>query len=871
MYVRISPITAEEIDRLRLHSTLGKLAEYASAEKAASKAMGELDEVLFEAIGAADNAGRKRELLRTRRQLRHKGSIRADDLIGVSLKVSSARDAFEVAKHDLYEAYRGLRTTFEEEVGSTAEHLEVIAKNPEISNAIQCAAPSLAELLVNSGQSSERTSLRGIRHDRLARFVYRAAAKTSPYSTFTLTGKVAKNQGTPLANVAPNDVQLVRQIDGRLVAAVAADVARNVSESDRVKWRVNPSLTQRRPAENGYLVLAEPPAESIRSMPRLPLLDYLYERRHQSPVAFEELESETAYALRISLAEARSALVSARAVGILQCEVPISEITLDPLGMILAWIGDLGDVAEPPYAAQLSSLRRYLNRSDNLVGGSTSEHLASRQNAISDAETIAADLNIRDIDVYIHESSQIHPAVSCVKPDANVLRTVSAAYAWLSLLDTKLPARLMFGNYVAEKYGTDRVPLLDLYLDYERLIRDNDDTRHAEYAYWFNKSMPQPESFHDSDRLPESIRRLRDLRSRQQALVDATRPIDGIIRIPLSVLEDFMRKAPKALMCRQGGTAYLQQADQHSGEWVVNVFHGGNGRGYARMDYLRAAAVGVDESFVTSRGEANERPIRRGRDGGARLLAEYSGIHGSSLNMRVPVLDVVIDYPYVAAEDGSGRRRVQIADIAVEYDRCDELAYMVVAATGERLTPVHLGMMADYQLSPLARFMERFFGETYLLHPSNPPFASSFSLASLRGITEIPRLQVGDVVVRRRRWIVEAGILPSYDSHASDLDRWLTLRDWFEQNGLPSRCYLRSWPGLGSAEASVDTKSRKPMYFDLDSWWCIAPMIKRDMRVGFLVLDEALPDIGRHKDQARCSELLVEFASWFGTHSGGDN
>lgn len=790
-------------------------------------------------------------------------------MLDISGDVRSACKKFDDAKRELDRAHEYLRVTFEREVHSTTKRIESIARQPAIFNAIQCAAPSLAEMLVRHEAPSDRSSRRGIRHDRLARFVYRAAAKTSPYSTFTLTGKVTKTGGVNPDYIANSDIELVRQIDGRLLSAVVADIVRNWSESRRAKWRVNPSLTKRSPSEHGYLVLAEPPAESIRSLPALPLLDYLYGRRYQAPVIFEELEKDTSDALGIPMKQVRMALASARSAGILQCETPISAITSDPLGAILTWASDISDTDAPPYSEHLESLRDYVIRRDNLTNDNRLERAALRQRAITDAEKVADTLDSRDIDVYVHESSQISPAVACTRPSAHALRTIAAAYAWLSLLDIKLPARLMLGQYISKKYGTARIPLLDLYLDYELLNRNADRKNVADYAYWFDRSMRQPEGFRDTSQVPEVIRRLGELRDRQRSLVDAMNLVDGTIQIPLNVIEDAIRATPDELMCRQGGTAYLQQTDQGSAEWVVNVFHGGNGRGYARMDYLRAAAVGGEESLDVARSDETKHAIAQRRDQKAALLAEYSGIHGSSLNLRTPVLDAVIDYPYTAAGDGSTRRRIPIADIAVEIDHGDQLAHMVVANTGERVTPVHVGMMADHQLSPLATFMERYFGETYLMHPSSPPFASSFELASLRGITEIPRIQVGDIIVRRHRWIVQENSLPSIDAHTSDLNRWLALRNWFAQHGLPPRCYLRIWPGLTGANAPAEAKSRKPTYFDIDSWWSVAPLARRELRGGFIVMDEALPDVGRFKDRTRCSELLVEFESWFGSYAGG--
>lgn len=60
MYIRMSPITAEEIDSMRLHSTLETLAKYIAAERGVMETKNNLDGVLFDAVGAAADAEQKK-------------------------------------------------------------------------------------------------------------------------------------------------------------------------------------------------------------------------------------------------------------------------------------------------------------------------------------------------------------------------------------------------------------------------------------------------------------------------------------------------------------------------------------------------------------------------------------------------------------------------------------------------------------------------------------------------------------------------------------------------------------------------------------------------------------------------------------------
>jgi hypothetical protein len=181
------------------------------------------------------------------------------------------------------------------------------------------------------------------------------------------------------------------------------------------------------------------------------------------------------------------------------------------------------------------------------------------------------------------------------------------------------------------------------------------------------------------------------------------------------------------------------------------------------------------------------------------------------------------------------------------------------ARCGTRIEPAHVGMLADYQLPPLARFVERVFGDAYLLHPSTPPFASDLALDRLTDITRIPRVQIDDVVIQRRRWIFPSAVLPRPRAGEHSTGYLHSLQEWFVAHELPPTAFVRAW---GQELRGNKVKSRKPMLLDLDSWWTVTELLRHSTGADFIVLDEALPDPFGRDLGAAAVELLVEVPAY---------
>ncbi|WP_232009932.1 lantibiotic dehydratase [Actinomyces howellii] len=754
--------------------------------------------------------------------------------------------------------------------------MEKLALLPPLINALEWSAPSLAQALRRTSNGEKMDPLRnGVRHDRLARFIYRALTKTSPYSTFTLSAPVS-NDGVPLSSVQDRDIFLVRQIDGRILAAVISEVMASTGENSKSYVRVNPSLTSRKSKDSGYIVIGPLPKEQVRLLKSSPVLDVLHETMSAEPILRSDLIPHVAQGLGVGRNEADRVITAALTAGVLQVDPPITENTIAPVETLRDWVvGLVDDNQAVPYLRELNALTQFLAKPEKITDAHLPKRNDGRTAAIRSTDRIIESLGINEIEQSLHESSQVSLAVRCRTPNMAVAKNIAATYAWLSLGDPGLPGRLALGQYANERIPGEAVSLVEFYFDYQTYLRKADKNDISSYAFWFAPSMPQPENLALSKSVPTVLHELAKFRQHQKMIVEHASDEDNILRISEATVEKELSSIPRHMICTQGCTAYIQDVgDDVVDKWVINVLHGGNGRGHARYDYLRTQVPTTDQQLYHYQEYRNGNEVTRPKrmhtsvsDPNA-AYAEYSGLHGSSLNFRAPVLDAVIDYPYTAL-DARDRSIIPISSIDVCLDRRDTTVYLSDRRTGRKVIPAHLGMAADYQLSPFARFIERFFGETFLMHPSNPPFASSFELSSLGEITEVPRVEVGSLIVRRKRWILRAGIVREDTQCTSEVERWQHVRRFFWEHDLPQRGYMRVWPSYRENVAKSD-KSRKPMYYDLDSWWTVCRVPRWLETDGFLVIDEAVPDVYTTASQDRCTELVAEYSSYFDDDSRED-
>jgi len=805
--VRFAGLPAEALRDLRFAGSFGLAGEIAVARRQLTAAAGVLSDDLFAAIGDCPPGTAKGALVGLRRavfRLRAPGDREWNEQVAGLLpdEVAVRVGDWLAALDDYRRRQAELPERLAREGAAKQQVLRGIVGHPWFRHALAVASPALsgeaAKWLADGTDVPRRASL-----VRLAKYVARAAAKTSPYSTFMVSGWSGWSADGPGVRLAGGDTAAgVLELSGFLQARLR-DALREAPGATGLPLRLNPSAVR---VGATVRFLGPPPHESIVSVAATSrVLDCLRIAGDGASHPAAELGAALGGRLVGRLVEA----------GLLERVLPVADLAADPLGELSTWLTAAG-------AAELGAAVERVG--DRLRHPGPVDRIDDQRELAAAVEDLGerAGLPIRrlaghQVDLW-HENA-VHPepvgelSAAAWQPalaDLDVIRRLLAA------LDPALPLRVALGAFLRERFGSSPVPFLTLYETVER-----DLAARAQADEILDRLRPRPG-------VPGPLResrldRLRELARLQDGLREAALPPadpDGIVRADPEVLAKLAESWPDWLVPPASMAAYLQVIPGDDGlRLVVNAAHGGNGRGRSRALHLIRAAGG--------------NPPYPGADSGA---AEFGGLFGFAPNVRLATTPYEIDYPFVVSARPAGQR-LPVRDLTVGPDPVTGLAALF--GPGDRpVSAEHLGMMANFLLPRAARFLTQAFGCGYLIHAHAPLFAESPPQAGEPEVRRSARVEIGRVVVRRQRWVAPTELVPVRNRGEDDAAYLVRIVDWLVAYGIPSRCFVR----MNEAGGPRFDKSRKPVYVDFANWYLVQAFERMLTSAGrYVVFDEALP------------------------------
>ncbi|WP_329518683.1 lantibiotic dehydratase [Spirillospora sp. NBC_01491] len=884
--LRVAGLPAAVLTGLRMEESFRGAGEQARLRRWLAEEGAALSDLLFAEIGALGDGGSgegalkprlvglRRAVFRSRRPRPEEWNpVVAERLAPV---VADRVDAWLRGLDTLERLTGALPGVLAAEIRDKERLLRAAAGRPRFRRALSQASPALsAELdkwLADPGRRPRPQTMA-----RLAQYVARAAAKTSPYSTFTISGVGSWSRDAPVDAFASGvPVRGVLELDGFLVLSLVRELRETPALKATMQVRVNPSVVQ---VGDRVMFSGPPPREPIVTMPATPAvracLMFLGEGGRYT---LSGLEARLAAANRGRSDSVRRFLDALVKAGLLILDPPIADEALDPLGELADWTACGGD-ALVDVVPLLDRLRREVALP---VPVEDVDGHCARQERLRAA---AADLITRVglpfqpvaemSKAIFHENAVFAGApVACSASRWRpALDDLDVVRRWLAVFDPALPLRLALGGYFRERFGSAaRVPFLELCRAvHEEIARadapDEGGSSHGREVARFLRASP----FANGKALAESpLARLRELgRIQEQARREMLGPPspDGVIRTPATILRAVASGWPDWIAPPESLGCYVQVVERERGiSLALNVAHAGFGRGRSRTERLTAMAGAV----LPETGGPG--PFGREENGARPVYAELSGTFGSALNARAPGTRHEIDYPFTV----SGRSRddrLPVGDLEALHDPETDLVNVVSARSGERVVPLHLGMMADVLLPPIAQFLTWAFGVTYYLHPSFSPLATDDEQGVPDEPAVQPRVEAGRVILRRARWRVPTALVPAREPGENDAAYLVRLVGWLGDNGIPDRCFVRMWTdGLWSDDPSdnkwgkwVLDKSRKPIYIDFANWHLLAVFERMLRSPGpVMVFEEALPapeDAAGPVGERAVAEFLVEISA----------
>ncbi len=833
--LRVAGLPADVLRRLRFdetHALAGGLAR----DRAWLAAEGDaLADALHPVIGAA--AAAKPALVGLRRALHRgrppngrewTGDVRAALPAGLPARI----DHWLTTLHVVRRAAATLPDVFAAEAAKKEAELRAVTAHPHFQRALAHASPALSgeltKWLADETARPRRQSL-----VRLAKYVARATTKTSPLSTFTISGLGVWSSGE---HTTPTSVRGVTELDGMLLHVLT----RALRDDPRLPVRANPSAT----VHGGRVTFAgTAPREPVVTLPAtaavleclrllgdrtLPVADLVARLGGGADGADQESRAE----------EFVAGLVAA---GLLERTLPVADLAADPLGELAAWLA----TTDPALAAAADTVAALLRAEVPVADtAGTRTRITRLHRAVGDLTDSAGVSSPLSRDRYQFRDNAVFTGTAR-RPDPGVA-DLDTVRRWLAPFDLALPLRLTLGTYCAETFGPGcEVPVLLLHRAvHAEAARGGRTPAGRAIAAMVGNSLLMPPGDLAASELP----RVRELAAIRRAAGKVMRrdECSGVVRVPAHAVDDLAAgwpdwvRAPGSLACYVQPTA--------DGRLVLNLAHTGYGRGRNRV--ARLTGADPDTSWRTARGEP--------------LLAEIRGAFASSANRRPPGLPYEIAYPNVVS-DRPPAERIRVGDLAVAHDPGTGLVRLVWRPTGAEVRPVHLGMMSDVLLPPTARLLSYTFGAAHYLHtialPLLTPRAEPLPAVP---VVARPRVEVGRVVLQRARWLVRSAAIPVRDKGETDGEYWVRLLGWLDEHGLPTRCFVHMATSGENPEANPFAwgfdKSRKPVHVDFANWYLVSVFERMLARAGqAVIVEEALPD----PDAAdpHVTEYLVEITA----------
>ncbi|MEV4613545.1 lantibiotic dehydratase [Kitasatospora sp. NPDC049258] len=889
--VRIAGLPAAVLNTFGLRTTPGALRDHLTCGAEAEAAADAAGDALHTVIGALAGTPAKPLAVALRRAVHRGDATAAATLLGrlgdrIPPAVAGLVTAWSALARRGREQLAALDALVAAEAGEEVRRMLTACADTDFRRGVAHASPSVARALeawlAGPGSSVPPRKLTGA----LTRYLTRAAAKTSPYSTFTGCGLGRLVPGGPAFESAGGSPRVeVAELNLWTLSAVAGVLLGRPANRDLLPVRVNPSALA-----IGRTVLAVGRGlrqESVVELPLTPAVRRCLDLVRQEPLTLAGLR-ERLTALGAGPGDGDGDPASVRAflerlleAGVLQTPTPLTDQHPDHLGALTSWARQCPDADERTWRA-LSGL------SDTLA-----EYGEARRPAVQTALRAGAYRQLKDLadslapaavpvpltDAFFHNVlSAGRAATADVRQWGPVLDELDLLRRFMALFDLGLAARLAVRAYLTARYPAgESVPFVllcrDLFADAARpgdtepggpeagspeADRGSPAPEHLRLRLLARHAValladPGPSGLADSP--VAQVRELEQVRRRTLAeLHEAPPGDDGVVRPDPARLERMIAGWPAFVRAPRSVSVYGQPGEIGGApHLVVNMLATGWGRAANRVHRQLADA---------GRGAGPGATAPPAGDGAA-VPVEVRAAFGHSGSLRHPATSFAIDYPATAG-DRPPEASIPLADLLVRHDGSPDSVVMRSAARGFAVLPVHLGLMAPTLLPPVMRLLLAF-GESALVSfaKQNPLAPAHPDAARPHGI-HLPRLALPHVTVQRACWLFSGEDVPRPAPADPPAAHLLRIARWRAEHGLPRQCFARVLPrNLGADRANPMQKSRKPFYLDFSS-----PLLldSFDRALGaaddLVVLEEAWPSpalLGAADPaSARVTEIVLE-------------
>lgn len=721
----------------------------------------------------------------------------------------------------------------EAEVARVRSVLAAAATDPRLRQGILLQSRDLDGFLAAYGASAPTTKRVRRLERSLLNYVYRACAKTSPFSTLGVVG-VGRIGTMDESGRSEMTLQTGKRllVDAGLNLGVLGRIIDIVSGSDTLLRDVPLAL-------NSSVEDWETRLRYVRRTRRAAKSDAPVDMGQLSESVFY-LGSEHVTSAVVSILPPGRSLTSPRAAEELaravQDDLPVEHVleylhALLRVGFLVTPVLVVDISSEHPvrdFARRLSELdcnwaprtAAALRRLEELAQGYALADVTGRREIDSRMrgelavieEALGAPGRLTSLDTIVFEDvadPSTETVVSGTWWAEEVMPVLQDYGKLLSVYDPSGPIRLSMAAYFHARYGTTGVvPDVTTFLHefgqdcFEQLQQAmlghqdfKEDQTLSPLPNWFR--LPE------LDQIDQAKLRIRD---HLQQLIDQHGGAAHRVDLDRGWLSRMAEEIPSTGIWERDPRSYfVQVANQGPGSLaVLNKSYCGMGLHVSRFARL------VDQG-----GEMSLTDYARDRNrvsDTATVLAELrGGLDTTNLNLHPHLTDYELVCPGEISFRPE-REQIPLAALEIRSSPQDGL-YLWSEAHQARVIPVYLGFLMPFALPTMQQAL-------LLFSSANMAMPNLWNGVNFGSGARYPRIQVGPVVLRRESWFVPVEELPEIPAVATAAERYRAWRTWQAEQGLPDELFLQprsSRSALGGDDEVPDVLAAKPQYVDLTS------------------------------------------------------
>ncbi|HEU5375038.1 MAG TPA: lantibiotic dehydratase [Ktedonobacteraceae bacterium] len=767
--------------------------------------------------------------------------------------------------------------TFALELAEKREMLLLLSQQEAFLQGLLLASKDLYLDLLRFLEAVPKRSLDRRLEQGLISYLARMAAKTSPYSTFTASALGVWDNDSPdaLSYQAPWSRQSVIELSDMLVHQIATELATWPEVRPYLTLHINPTLEQNARSLD-ILSQRNHGREVVTRLVTSPSLQTILHLLRTAP---DRTYGAVLRRLAPSEGEHRSGRVAQFLdqlieKGLLQLAYDIPDQSPDYLGELVQKLKAISSSEERVRAivTRLTTIHASLAQYALLGQAHTRfEMLAQIRQSLEEVYTQIGlsqkpGYQLPAKNIFFENAFIPDLHMHCSRTQWQAVLTDLDLYQHLAgLYDPLLPGQRALQAFFLERYGNAaRVKLLDFYEAFcQARHQKHDAPGHIDGATLHHIfQMPFAPTAFTLDVVSE-LHTLRQTVTRW--LHDQPLDAHHIRQLDPAQLARIIAEFP-AYIRKPRSLAYYCQVLLHENQpsLVINSLQSGFGRSSGRLQFVAKQAHALSDNDA-----ANSRHASLWADP---LPVSIQGGFGANINLRVDALPYEIAYPgYVSARPLE--EQLPFSDLLVVHEPQSQRLLLFSERLQRPLLPVHLGLMADFWMPPMYRFLLQAFSEA----PINPVW-NSFLLKGAEiaeqqdpEIKHVPRLCLGHLCLSRAHWLLPPRTVPQQDQGESSFHYWLKLQHWREELGLPQQCYIRVNPGPFTREGTetqvppfeTTSKGRKPVYIDFCNYFSarLFEKLATQNNAG-LFIEEALPGneelVFTAGQQAYTSEFIIE-------------